>query len=568
MRLFHLFFYLVGIVFLVAGCAKQGSPPGGPEDIIPPKLLDSEPVSGSVNVPQDSRIVIKFDEAIDRTTVERALFISPLPDPEPKINLKSDGLVVIPRQNLLPNKTYVVTIGTDLRDAHRVDLDQSISIAFSTGATIDSGSIQGKVYKSGRGTPGISLALFEELPEKADRPIDSIAPEYLTQSGEGGLFTFGYLPSDTFYLAAFEDKNKDRRINPGREMIGIPYRATILDARHYQLKDIDIQLHTSDTSTLGLRSVTINPDRLLKVRFSHNIEKSRADSLFANVVLTEEADTNTVVPIIGYTNLTAYPASDYVLATGLMDVEKSYRIVFDLSQLYPQLPDSLKALNYTLTIPDGRDQTPPVLLESIPADSAANINPDSLLQLRFSEIIDSASLDSAVMLIKAAEESSLVVMTERDDFTYVGSPMPGLEYGQSYQLLVDAPKIRDLSGNRMSDSMVSIVFSTIGLDTLGQISGEVKFDNSSDAAYPVVVSFQPAPQGVAGQLTIPPGQEQFITNLLPGYYTVSAYLDRNGNGRFDYGSIIPYRLAEPFTAPADTFRVRTRFESAGVIIEL
>ena len=552
---------------MIMGCAKSVSPPGGPEDKTPPIILVTEPVSGSVEVPLDSRIEIRFSESIDRQTAEKAVFISPLPDPEPKIKIKNDAIVIIPEAELQPDRTYVVTIGTDLKDAHRVNLKQSVSLAFSTGMTIDSGSIKGTVFREGKGTPGISLALFEDQPERFGLPIDSIAPEYITQSGDAGLFTFDYLPHDTFYLVAFEDKNKNRRINPEREMIGVPFTSTVIDSTNTALTGIGIQLHLSDPSFPGLRSVSINPDRLLKLRFDQKLDSLRAGSLISIAVLAEESDSGAVREIYEYTNLMPYPTGDYVLVTEPLSPEKKYKISFDLRALYPQIPDSLQSLTYSFAVPEGEDKNPPVLLESFPADGAVNLAPDPAFVFRFSEPIDTIAALNAIRLINASQDTTEVAMVRQSGLTLTGRTMAGLEYGQSYQLLLDPQKIRDLSGNLSSDSSIIIGFSTIGLDTLGQLSGEIQFADQADAAYPVELMFKPAGEGQSSRLSMMPGQQEFSIDLIPGYYTISAFIDRNRNGSFDYGSIIPYQLAEPFKTAADTFRVRTRFESSGVLLE-
>jgi uncharacterized protein (DUF2141 family) len=566
----HCFFHFLIcnlIIFIVVfGCAKSVRPPGGPEDRTPPGVFATDPPSGAVMVAPDSRIIIEFSEPIDRNTAEKALFISPLPDPEPKIKVKSDAIIIIPRQNLLADKTYVVTIGTDLKDKHKVNLDQSVSIAFSTGPVIDSGFISGTVYRDGKGIPGVSLALFENRPDEIGLPVDSLIPDYFTQSGEGGSFEFGYLPDGTFFLIAFEDKNKNRRINPAREMVGLPFMSTKITGDDPSLTDIDIQMHLSESTILELRSVSVIPDRLLKVKFTRPLNRENAEKLIPQATLRTE-DKTTTYEILEHTNLSRYPATDFVVLTSPLKIGDSCNIAFDYGLLNPQIEDSMRILRYAFSVPESEDQLPPVLLETVPPDGGTNIHPDSALSLRFSEILDIPGLANVFRLIKAEEESASVTFTKRGSFTFETGTRPGLEYGHQYRLLIDAPRISDRAGNLLSDSLIEISFTTIGLDTLGQLSGEILFSISEDATYPVVISIDPQEEGVGKQITVPSGQTQFITDLLPGYYMVSAFLDRNRNGQFDYGSIIPYELAEPFVAPADTFRVRTRFESAGAIIE-
>lgn len=564
-----LYLSIPSLVFIIVifGCAKTGVLPGGPEDKTPPDVMVTEPLSGATMVPRDSRITIRFSEPIDRNTAEKALFISPMPEPEPDIKIKNDAVIIIPRNDLLADKTYVVTIGTDLKDKHLVNLEQSINVAFSTGAEIDSGIISGTVYREGKGTPGISLALFESRPDESGLPVDSLIPDYITQSGEGGLFEFGYLPDGPFYPVAFEDKNKNRRINPDRELVGLPFLPTALTEEKSSLADIGIRMHRPESSALSLRSASINPDRILKVRFSRPLTPEDARTLISQATLVTK-DGSTAFEILEYTNLSPYPAADFILQTAPLKIGDTCTISFDYGLLNPQVEDSLKILKYNFPVVEGEDNSPPVLLEMVPVDGAANIYPDSALSLRFSEALATPFRDDVFRLVKAGEDSVSITFTQRNTFTLETDGSPGLEYARQYRLLIDAPRITDPAGNPLSDSLIEIDFATIGLDTMGQLSGEILFSTPESAAYPVVISMTPRGEGVGKRLTVAPGQTEFITELLPGYYAVSAFLDRNNNGRFDYGSIIPYQLAEPFVAPADTFRVRTRFESAGVIIEL
>jgi len=537
-------------------------------DKTPPEVIETSPMSGALQVPLDSRIKIKFSEAIERQNAERTVFISPLTDPEPEIKIKKDAIEIVPREELLTDRTYIITVGTDLQDAHRVNLDQSYTLAFSTGETIDSGIISGTVFKEARQVSGVSLALFDTPPGESEAPLDSIIPGYITQSGEGGIYSFEYLPLTEYYLVAFEDNNRNRRIDANREMLGVPFDVTELSAQRREIRDINIRLHKIDTSRITLRSVSVNPDNLVKIRFSKTIEKERSDSLILNAMLYETGDSSAVMPIEYYIPLSPYPASDFLFRVSGLVMNTSYTVVFDIGQIYPNLIDSLCRLTYDFKATISEDQMPPVMIESIPADKENYFEPDSSFLFRFSELIDTSVLGNAVELVEAEKDTLAVKLEMIDIFTFKGSTERNLLPGQSYHLVFSESNIKDLAGNSMGDSILVKRFHTMDLDTLGQLSGEIVFSDPEDSRFPVVLSFIPARQGKAARTTIAPGRREFIVSLIPGYYTVTAFVDRNNNDRYDHGYIIPYRLAEPFSVPVDTFRVRTRFESAGVSIEL
>ncbi len=560
------YFFIVLAAILITTCAKSLPPPGGPIDRTPPQILSSVPALGSVRVATDTKIIVRFSEAIDPRTVEKALFVTPQTDPAPKISLKSSAIEISFPHGLEPGRTYVVTLGTDVKDAHGVNLAQSGTIAFSTGDVIDSGQIAGVVYKDGRPASGISMALFENPPEQAHVPLDSIQPDYLTQSGKGGTYQLDYLPLRTYYLVAFDDRNKNRRIDLGREDIGLPSDMAAISVGRRAMSELDIRLNQQDTGFVELRSVSFTADRLLKVRFSRKMNREQAERLIGSGRLHQATDTATTAAIAAYTGLTAYPTSDYLILPQQLTPNRPWEIRFDLRSLNPVTPDTSRFLTGVFTPTEVADQTPPELLEMYPPDKATAVPADTMLWFRFSEPIDSASFQGAVWIIGAPGESLAVASARGDSFTLVGRPQVVLKDGQAYMILLNGPRVLDRAGNRLSDSMRTFGFTTLNPDTLGQISGDIRFTRDDDTLYPVIVICEPARQGGRREITVPSGRTRFSAELFPGYYTVWAFLDRDRDGVYSQGSVVPFRLSEPFVAPSDTVRVRSRFESTGLML--
>jgi len=556
---------LAGILLLL-GCAKSIAPPGGPIDRTPPKIVSSVPPSGTTNLPLDSRVVIQFSEAIEPRNPEQSVFISPQTDPAPKLSVKGDRLEIGFPGGLEPDKTYIVTVGADLKDAHAVGLAQSVSLAFATGAIIDSGSIAGTVYEQGKPKAGVSLALFEKAPDES-APIDSLIPDYLTQSGTDGTFAFRYLPMRPYVLIAFDDQRKNRRINPARETIGIPFKNTVIDSGRSSLEGIDIQMVRQEAAEVGLKSVTVNPDHLIKARFNQKLTQRQAKALFNTADIRATAGDTLPVKPAAFVPITPYPSSDFLLLTESLAPGSTYRIRFDQRVLAPSVADSLRYLLGDCTATAGADAAPPTILESSPADKATGVSIDSLFRFRFSEPLDTASLGTALRVVDSLGDTALVPLIAEDPFTWSGRPTAPLTGGRGYALRLDGPAIRDRSGNRLSDSAVTTTFVTLDPAVLGQISGDIRMTSIPDSSAPVVVTFVPAGQGTRREMALAAGVRQYLADLAPGYYTVNAFVDIDADGIYSAGSIVPFRPAEPFTTRADTIRVRSRFESAGILIE-
>lgn len=551
-------------IVLLLGCAKSISPPGGPIDDIPPEIRTTIPPSGSVSFPIDSSVIIEFSENIDGKSVKNSVFITPTVNPEPKIMVSGNKLKISPRQPFKENRTYVITLGTDLKDAHGVRITRPLVLAFATGPTIDTGVISGAVYiEDNSPAANMSIALFEQLPQSDSTIVDSLIPDYITQSGSDGRFAFTYIPPQDYFLIAFEDANKNRRINPVREKVGLPTRAIAFDSSSSEISDIRIRLSKSDDAPFSFRSVSYNQNNLLKLRLTKPVDQSVAGELMnALSLVTETGDT---LGLSEFVSVSAYPSGDFLIVTDVPD-SIAYTLSADLKPFYPQIDDSLRFISYTFTPAIGPDIAAPVISRMIPADSQRNVYPDSLMRVIFDEPAVTAN-DTDIFRIIDQEDTIDVAVDRPSLFEISLIPQQGLSYGHEYAVNIDGSKISDRSGNRLSDS-ITTTFYTIGDDTLGSLSGGIQYTREQEVISPIVLSFNPAKgEGEAKSIILDRGQIEFLVDLLPGFYTISGYKDTNGNGSYDFGSIIPYRTAEPLAAPSDTLRVRSRFVTDGAIVE-
>lgn len=554
---------LFSILFFI-GCAKSIAPPGGPIDRTPPEIISSVPESHSTNIPLDAQISIEFSEKLNSKTVKNSVFITPRMTPEPEIKVSGSTIKIIPKDSLELNTTYLITLGTDIKDAHNVNLDQSFGFAFSTGDAIDSGSVSGKIYKEGMPVAGINLGMFREIPDDISIEIDSLIPDYITQSGQNGEFSFNFIPPQNYKIVAFDDRNKNRRINPDREWFGVPFHNITLDGNNIDFSGIDIQIFPSQDKYFSIRSVTLNQDNLIKFRFSRPLDEDESNLLFSNISIASDADT---ITFIEFTNLTPYPCSDFVLLPDALADGNEYSLTLDREILVSDVQDSLRYAEYSFIASLKEDVASPTILSSIPISDQHNLRPGINFNFKFSEpiIIDAELM--AIWAITSEMDSFNITLAPLNAFEYTSSSAPLLNFGEEYTLRINGENIKDSSGNLLSDSTIDMEFQTIGLDTLGEISGGVQYTDGSMAEYPLVLKFTNTSDKKTDSLFLSRGQLEYSKELLPGYYTISGYIDKNSNNIYDIGSIIPYKISEPFTIHPDTIRVRSRFNSSGVVIE-
>jgi len=125
----------MAMVALAAACASEGFPPGGPEDLQPPVLVESDPADRSVNAQADQSIRLRFDEVIDdRQLRELPRLIRVNPDePEFEHILDDETVILRARGPMLDGLTYAVTIMPGLRDRGGNATTRARTVLFSVG---------------------------------------------------------------------------------------------------------------------------------------------------------------------------------------------------------------------------------------------------------------------------------------------------------------------------------------------------------------------------------------------------------------------------------------------------
>jgi hypothetical protein len=132
-----------------------------------------------------------------------------------------------------------------------------------------------------------------------------------------------------------------------------------------------------------------------------------------------------------------------------------------------------------------------------------------------------------------------------------------------HQALMFGSLLHDFAGLPLRKDTVRVTFWTMNCDTLSSIAGTVR-DEDSSATGPIVLrATQVRPKGQSQETVLSaPGAYEF-THLLPGVYLLEGYRDQDANGRYSFGSAVPFVPAERFVALADSIQVRSRWPNVG-----
>lgn len=214
MRRGFVFSFLILIVIFFSaiiptGCANIIPPSGGPRDTLPPRLLTVTPHDSTLNF-NSNRIVFTFDEYVDLQEVQNNLLFTPTFEMNPEVSVRSKTVTVRFRDSLLPNTTYLLNFGNAIRDINESNPLRNFMYTFSTGSSLDTVTLSGKVIlaENGKADSTLIVMLHRNLTDSA---VIKERPVYVARVDAAGNYRFRNLPRDTFALYALGDAGTIRR---------------------------------------------------------------------------------------------------------------------------------------------------------------------------------------------------------------------------------------------------------------------------------------------------------------------------------------------------------------------
>ena len=179
-------------------------PSGGDRDSLPPLLLKVSPPDSSKNF-NNKTITFTFDEYIDQPQeIFKNLLVSPAPFVFPVVESKLRTLTVRIKDTLEPNTTYYYNFGNAIKDVNEGNVLHNFSYIFTTGNTIDTLQLSGKVLLAETG--GVDSTLFVMLYKSGvDSAIIKDHPRYIARVDGKGNFRFLYLPAGTYYVYVMDE---------------------------------------------------------------------------------------------------------------------------------------------------------------------------------------------------------------------------------------------------------------------------------------------------------------------------------------------------------------------------
>ncbi len=524
----------------LSGCAEPRGPSGGPRDTTPPALLASEPANEAVNF-SGEMIRLEFTEYVNQASFTRAFSITPEPEGQPRFRWRKRRVDIRFQAPLRDSTTYVIALDNNLRDMRSVALKRPITLAFSTGNIIDQGRVSGRAVESLIGVPA---AGFDVLAYAVRGDTVADTPYYRTQTGDDGSFALAYLREGPYFVVLVQDRNRDSRPGPNEAFATspVPVVTAMPDTSGATLHWVISRLDSIPPQIDRIRSTSNS--RLL-VRFS---EAVALPNLEPAAWTLEDSLTGQRVAIRAL-YMTRGDARNVYLRTDALR-ERVYRVRPEAA--IADSSDNLVSAEAYYLAATARVDTGTVRFTGfLPAESAgaADLAPFLEPRITFSEALLDVQLADLLTATDSAGTVRDVQGATSDGTTYTLQFMP--------PLTADAPVIVSVRDPGGRDTVYVQQFARLGSRDLGSLSGVAL---PADSLL-VVELLSPTRQVLMSIATDTSGAFAF-DELPQGSYHVRAYLDANGNGRWDGGQISPYVAPEPITWLDAAQQVRPRWDTA------
>jgi hypothetical protein len=206
---FVLILALLPSTLVQTGCANIIPPTGGPRDSLPPSLISVNP-HDSVRNFNGKKIVFEFNEFVQLDNIQENLLVSPVPKINPIVDSKLRTVTVTVKDTLQPNTTYSINFGNAIKDINEGNILKNFTYLFSTGSSLDSLQLSGKVIIAETGkTDSTLIAMLYKSSD--DSAVIKEKPRYIARIDKDGNYNFKNLPADTFSLYALKDEGGQHR---------------------------------------------------------------------------------------------------------------------------------------------------------------------------------------------------------------------------------------------------------------------------------------------------------------------------------------------------------------------
>ena len=558
---------------MIAACATQVAPTGGPEDKLPPRVAGVSPAPKTANHPNELYVKLEFDEWINASIPRGAITISPPIEKKLRYEVHGKTLEVYSRAELDTGTTYTVTFAGGIKDLRGNALAKPFQVVFSTGATIDSLTLNGRVMVSDslvrkKSYPSVGLYLMgpereskrylEKYRDTVTKVLDSLPmltkeePLYLTAADSIGNFTFTGLKAGRYRVVAFVDGNGNHKIEPSSELAGVWISDLALSETTQDT--LWIPLADMDTSHVELESVSQPFANVLEAKFSRHVYFDSAFADTSNCYLASSADT--LYPQLVYLGTESAPRfyfepkpkDDELYKFVCRNGKDSLSRVLDSARNYAEIEWKEMA---------GDTLAPKIQSVKVMGKAKNAFPDDSLIVIYNKPVLDSLK---DMFFIVEGKDTTQVSVKKLDPVRFVvvrGEPWPtdskfNLLRGYTDTTLAKA------DSNGVRDTVIKtkyenkLQFETVSKLKLASLVGKIP-----GAKAGALVRLKSVETGKFEYAKCSPYGVFSFNDLVEGGYIIDYYYADEGTDLPSGGSLNPFRFGSAWRTPIDTLKIKS-----------
>lgn len=549
------------IITMFDSCATIMAPNGGPKDTIPPVILNFEPKNNTLNY-KSGNIILEFSKFMNKSKVIENIFISP--SVPLKFNWSKKTLEIVFNKALQDTTTYSFQLDTEYLDFLGNKPEKAFNLIFSTGQSLDSGSISGKLFSEK--PDGIYIFAYR---------IDNINPDtlnpskvkahYRTQVGTSGEFQFNGLKMGKYRFFAVDDKFKDELIDFNSDQISSANRDIIISNKKEKF-NLRIGNPIDNLAPTLTNAISIN-QRKIAVMFSEDIDTNSINSRAFRLSDSNGTETNEVISAylkdksskeVILISKDSMFQKDKWKVTATTNFENSIK---DLSK--NKISDSNNIAYFYGS--DEKDTNKLSLINFEIKDSTKEIETDKFFLFNFNQAISFDEFKKRVSLNTIDDKEVNSEMTQIQSNSFKIKPLALLNSRSWYKIKIDMNKFTSLEGNSSKDTTFLVRFSTKSKAEGLIVSGQIIDSTNLKGKYIL-------------ELTSTDKRSKYITstfdrnwkfdNVLVGTYKLSIYLDENLNNTYDFGTFYPFKTSEVFYYLEKEIKVNSGWSIEDIILKI
>ncbi|MCX7909007.1 MAG: Ig-like domain-containing protein [Ignavibacteria bacterium] len=521
---------LLLISLVIVSCANPRPPTGGPPDKTPPKVIEYQPQNYTINFSSD-KIYIKFNKWVDRGSVVNNIYFNP----EIKYEVVWSGkkMAIHFAEKLKEQTTYSFFLGTNYNDLDGNKPNEPFSLVFSTGNSLDSGVVSGRIISSKQQNIFIfafPTSLIDDTVFNANKFF-----HYRTQPDNNGNFKFDALRNDNYIVFAFNDINNNKEFDFGSESFG--FSSDFVNISGKEKDTIFILLSPlMDNIPPFLVDVNSISPRTIKLTFSEPIllKSASAENSF------EISDTLTKKKFFPFYVLPDKTNRKNLFAFFKEELKESiFKISFKDTTLLNDTIGNPLVRGKELLFRGNTNVKDKIPLQVLDKQITLNSIKEKVM-ISFSAPLDTNISKFKIYCTNLEQKDTTLVDYYFIDLSEIVLSIPNLKWRTSYSISIQSDSIFDYFGNIFPKNNFTIYLKIEDEPKLGSLKGLLLAKIDTSFGKPRMMALSNKGYYYCDIISNHWNFEQIPEDE----YILVAFYDKNNNGKYDGGNYNPMSFSE------------------------